>query len=425
MPKIFFKNKFKFSKYTFAQIVFLVANFYAQNSLYTCAAACAYSFFVSVIPIVMMTLASIVWIVRSSPEMIAEVIEYAQQIQYMSYLDVPDFVTRVLEYGHLSFVNIISVVFAVWMARKLFATTMWGMRLIFRNEAKGKAFIYQLIVIAGEVVFVLVAVAVILVLYGMRLLLTLPVFSMIRGHIEWISAKTSLTIVNLVAYSLIFIFVSLVYRFLSRTKPDFRLCVLSSAICTSVFFAVTRIMMFFLNVSHYNLIYGVLSGVMILLLEVYIFFLIFFAGAQFIYVVQFFSTLLIGELYLLPPHDATDMKSVLRRVLFITPDVLMDKDDVIYCARGDVIYNDGDKSDDVYYIAQGAVAINRENEVIHFERGDFFGAVNCLLGSPRDGTAVAITECKLIKFSADTFRYVVEKNPQTAEKALERLTIYK
>lgn len=417
-------KKYRLSKFTLAQVVYLFSSFYVQNSLYTCAAACAYSFFFSVIPIIMITLSILVWLTRSSPSLIAEVISYLQQLQYVNFFDVGAFVERVLAYRQTSWVNVVSVLFAFWMARKLFATTMQGMKLIFRGNIKNRFVINQLIVFAGEVAFVVVATVIILLLFGFRLLLTLPIFSVLRGHLEWIGSRLSVTLVNFVAYLIVFIFVSLVYRFSSRTKPSMKLCVVSSALCTVAFFIVTRIMLLFMNFSNYNLVYGVLASLMILLLEIYIFFLIFFGGAQLIYVVQFFSTLLIGELYLLPPHDTREMKSVLRRILFINPVSLMDKDDVIYCAAGDVIYKDNENSYDVYYIAQGSVVVKLDREFVYFVRGDFFGAVNCLLETPRNGTAVATVECKLIKFNADTFRKVVEKNPKTAEKALKQTSIY-
>lgn len=415
-------NKKKhFTKYTAAQSIFLVADFFIQNSLNNFAAACAYSFFFSIIPIAMITLAILVHVMRASPEIIAHVINHTQA--YSIYFDVAAFIEKIMQGYNITLVNIFSVIFMLWMARKLFATIMQGMEKIFCHSSKQRAGTDQILIFAGEFIFAIVAVVVIITIFAFQLLFKLSFFNLLRPSIERIASALPFTIVNVVAFSLIFIFVFLVYKFGSRTKPSSLLCAVSSAVCATVFFLATRLIGIFLNVR-YNMVYGVLSSIMIILLEIYVFFIIFFACAQLIYVLQFFDSLLVCELYLLPPYETTDIKESLHRILFINPDFLMAEYESISFRSCQTIFYAGDKSRDVYYVAKGSVQVKTDNKIIYYDRGDFFGERNCLLKIPRKGTATATTDCTLIKFEPDTFEKLIEKNPQTLEKAIRQFIAY-
>lgn len=415
------KRKY-FTKYTLAQSIFLIVDFFIQNSLNNFAAACAYSFFFSIIPIAMITVAILVHVMRASPEIIAHVINYTQA--YSTYFDVAQFIEKITSGYNITLVNIFSVIFMLWMARKLFATIMQGMEKIFCHSPKRRASTDQVLIIAGEFIFAIVTVLVIITIFAFQLLFKLSFFNLLRPSLERIASALPFTIVNVVAFSLIFIFVILVYKFGSGTKPKTFLCAISSAICTTSFFLATRLIGIFLNGARYNMIYGVLSSIVIVLLEIYVFFIIFFACAQMIYVMQFFDSLLVCELYLLPPYEVTYMKDAFRRILFINPDFLMAEYEPIFFTDGQIIFHAGDKSQDVYYVAKGSVQVKTEDKIIYYDRGDFFGERNCLLKISRKGTATATGNCTLIKFGPDTFKKLIEKNPKTSEKAIRQFIAY-
>ena len=71
---------------------------------------------------------------------------------------------------------------------------------------------------------------------------------------------------------LLFLATFFTYRFAPGTKPSIKLC-LSTAFCSSgIYFVIQKFLKLFLNMSRYNLVYGVLSNLIVLLLEVFIFF---------------------------------------------------------------------------------------------------------------------------------------------------------
>ena len=161
------------------------------------------------------------------------------------------------------------------------------------------------------------------------------------------------------------------------------------------------------------------------MLDVFIFFTLFFVFAQLMFVYQFFDDLLLGELYLLPKQNAQKPSHVVRRILFIRPDYLLAKDvNVMHCKKGDIIFSPDDTGTDAYYIARGTVQERRQNGFSFYERGDFFGETSCLYQKKRETTATCETNVDLVRIDADTFREVVTKNGEVASKLLGQISTY-
>ena len=225
----------------------------------------------------------------------------------------------------------------------------------------------------------------------------------------------------------IFIVVVLMYKIGSGTKPKFRLCLLSGFVCTVSFWIFRTILHSFINISRYNLIYGVLGNVIVLLLDIFFFFVFFMFFAQYIFVCQFFDELLLGELYLLPKKEDSTFSEKLKRTLFIRPDFLLANQIALtYLAPGEKLYKEGDQNSFAYYILKGCIKLDRSEyeDTLFYYRGDFFGELNCILVKPRSSTATAITDTTLVKIRGKNFRFLVKSNQQVTQKVLKELSEY-
>jgi membrane protein len=408
--------------YMLGQSIYLTTVYYIQNNLYNSAAACAFGFLFSFIPIIMMVLAVLVRILHASPSFINSIFSFTSQ--YRNMFDVQSFVNTLLGYHTFGWVDFLLILFIIWMARKFFATIMQGINRIFHYKAPLRPLFNQFIIFAGELVLVVLSVIIIFVMFTAQQIFTQPALAVLRNQNPHLLGTTSKIFINIFVYLLIFIFVTIAYRFAAGTKPELKLCVISSAVCTVIFFIISKLINFFLNIESYNLIYGVLSNVMILLFEVYIFFTLFLTCAQVIYVLQFFDSLLLGELYLLPERNDTAVISIIKRVLFINPAALMNKDDVVKIEAGGIIYSKDDTTDDSYYVLNGTVVLNRSDNLTYYDKGAFFGEQACILNKPRAGEAKALSDCELIKVPADSFRALLENDARAAEKALSQVSDY-
>ena len=128
----------------------------------------------------------------------------------------------------------------------------------------------------------------------------------------------------------------------------------------------------------------------------------------------------------MPKKEEVNIKSILKRALFIKPDFLLAKDlNVIKIKSGQYIYKKDDNDNSVYYISKGILGISKEtNKIFTVLRGDFFGEVDCILEKNRDSDAIAFTDCEIVKINKDTFLFLIQKNPEAAIKALYHIKSY-
>ena len=210
-----------------------------------------------------------------------------------------------------------------------------------------------------------------------------------------------------------------------RTRPSFFTCMLFAAGSTLSFIVFLKIMNLFINVNKYNVIYGVLSNTIVLLMEVFFFFIIFLFFAQWLFVFQFFDTLLLCELYLLPARDETSLADLSKRLLFIRPDYLLKNElNTIRLKKGDNVYSTGQVGKDAFYVSKGTVRITRLNHVSFADRGCFFGEEACMLRELRNEDATAWTDAEIVRIPEETFFMILDKNPRAASKALSRISNY-
>ena len=415
------RHKKRSAKNTVGQLIYLTASFYARNDLYTCAASCAFGFLFSFIPIVMTVLVVLVHIIHASPEIIDSVLSRVSE--YKTMFDAESFIDGILKVKTFGWIEFVLALFIVWMARKSFAAVMQGMRRIFHKKIKSRVLFNHALAVIGELSLIVIATLIIVLVFALRNLFTLFPFATLPVELPPLFAFSPV-LITVSEFALIFIIVLLAYRYASETKPKLKLCAACSALCTLSFFAAAKLTNEFLNIANYNIIYGVLSGVMIFLFQTYIFFTLFFIFAQVVYIVQFFDPLVLSELYLLPGRDDTKLNSIVKRILFITPSAIMNDVNVENYKAGSVIYAKNDRSDDSYYVVSGVVLINRNGNLSYCDTGSFFGEETCILDQLRTSEAKAETDCKLMKISAEEFRSLLEINHKTAEKALSHISEY-
>lgn len=416
------KNYIKIKLTRFSQMIYLTSIFYLQNNLDSCASACTFGFIFSFIPIIMMILTIFIGILHASPDIVAVISEEIKNLT--NVFDVNKFVENISEGISFSWVNILLAIFIIWMARKLFITIIKSLSSIFNTEVPPRPFINQLLTFAGELCIVIISAVVLFAAFTTRQLFLLPFFQKISFISPILFSYSSNLITNIALYFVLFIFSVFAYKIGTGSKPPIKLCFLCSALCVGMFYIFIFIISFFINKANYNTIYGVLSNLIILLFEVYIFFSLFMFFAQLIYTFQYFDSLLLAELYLIPHHENTNFIDSIKKILFIKPAALMTDEKQIKIKSGEDIYTKDEKTTGIYYLVEGKLQETKQNEIIIHDRGAFFGETELLLNVNRIGTITALTDCILIYFSNDEFLKLIEKNPKAANKAINKLSHY-
>ena len=415
MKKI--RNKQKISLRTIFQNLFISSDLFVTNSLAQSATSCAFGFLFSLLPVLLLILIVVTRILNNNQDILTDFYPYISNfITIEQYASISD---TLIEIKKIGIFEIITVLAIFWISRRFFITVMQVFRKIFRNQTKRKNFLFSIGGIVGEVILI-VGLGIITAI----IITIAPLFRANHFFSIFPNLETGLMqfLVSFGPYFLLFFAVIITYRFAPGTKPKIKLC-LTSGLCTvAVFFVVQKFLKIFLNISRYNLIYGVLSNIIILLLEVNIFFQIFLFFAQYIYVSQFFETLLLGELYLLPKRESQKFFERIKRFLFIKPVKLVNKgENVIHIAKGEVVFEAGCEGCDVYYIVSGFAEIVKKNHVEYANPGSFIGEVSAFLDIPREATVIAQTDLQLVKIKEEDFQTLLQTNPKVTQRLLENV----
>ncbi len=84
---------------------------------------------------------------------------------------------------------------------------------------------------------------------------------------------------------------------------------------------------------------------------------------------------------------------------------------------GERIIRRGERGDAMYFIASGAVEVQRpEDEVVRLGTGEFFGEMALIMRRPRVADVVALGYCRLLMLPRDAFREFLRSHPQLMQQ---------
>lgn len=95
-------------------------------------------------------------------------------------------------------------------------------------------------------------------------------------------------------------------------------------------------------------------------------------------------------------------------------------------AAGDVLFRDGDLATVAYLLQEGRVRLIKrvgamERSLRVLRPGDLFGESALVKGSPRNSTAVAISDGQALALDQSTFQQVLESSPAVGTRVLQQL----
>jgi diguanylate cyclase (GGDEF)-like protein len=96
-------------------------------------------------------------------------------------------------------------------------------------------------------------------------------------------------------------------------------------------------------------------------------------------------------------------------------------------AAGEILFHEGDNGNDMYILADGAVAVSIKlpdgdtREIARFSPGDFFGEMSIFDDAPRSASCQAISRSTLLCLSRHAFSNVMSEHPAIAQKLMYRM----
>lgn len=207
-----------------------------------------------------------------------------------------------------------------------------------------------------------------------------------------------------VPYSITVIFFYFIYRIIPSNKIRPAVALGGSALFALLMEIAKQLFTWYVaNYTRYNVIFGSLGTIVILVIWAFYVALIFLFCAELMSSYQRRDIILL-ERAMLKPHK-NSMKVDER--LFKRFGRAYDK--------GSIIFNEGDNGNEMFYVLSGRVCLEKVSCKVkkifaEMEAGQYFGEMAALIDIRRSATARALEDCHLAVIDSDTFRNLVRES---------------
>jgi membrane protein len=227
------------------------------------------------------------------------------------------------------------------------------------------------------------------------------------------------------SFIIAFLVIFLTYRFVPVKKPTTISSLIGALWCALAIILLQMLFFRFFRVTPFNVIYGVLGSLILMVLWVHFCFVLFFFFAEYVFVSDKIDILVLERMYFFRLKQDVKGKKI-ERFLFRHPKRIFEK----YARRyktGETIFQQGDRGTDIYFIYSGSIGISRTNDGIEhtlatLEEGEVFGEMAYLLNESRTATATANTDSVLIVIMPDAFEELLQVNTTFSRNVIQLLT---
>jgi membrane protein len=404
----------------FLQKISLSVNLFVKNELFNHAGAAAFFFIVSIPPVFLLLIIAFDRFMVSYPEASEILFEFMKNIN--ENLD-----KKLLEKIGLLNINpaalgLFGLLNLLWAGRAILTAIQRGLGIIFPAEKS-----------RPQLVMTVLSFIILSILFATSILITFLSIGLkfFKHLLETDQVMQPFFQIMLpifrqsVPFLIIALLIFLAYRFVPPSRPKTKSSFFSAIGCTLTIYIIHIPFSKFFSVAQYNVIYGILGSLILLVLWVYFSFLLFFFFAELVFVSDNLDVLVLDKMYVLSiNHDIKANK--IEKFLFNHPKWIFDKYAQSYNA-GDIVFREGDNSNDIYFIKQGSINlfrdINGENQTVASVKSKkIFGVTSYLLDEPRTLSAVADADSVLLVINPNLFEELIQVNPSFAWDVIQILS---
>lgn len=376
---------------------------YGSNGDANQAAAVALYTILSAIPLFILTIIVAGYIFSSYPHIQEDIINTIRGFHPYFSEKLLAQLGQIERKGHL--LGWVGLLGLVWLSAMIFNSMEKALNIIFRSQKKRNYFVSKLLAISMIPMGWIVGAVSVAISYAAALLVKQPVE--IGGAIDLsLNAMSGTLLRYVVPYLITVIFFYFVYRVIPTTKIRFSVALAGSAIFALLMEIAKQFFTWYIaNYTRYDVIFGSLEAVVILVIWVFYIALIFLFCAEIMSSYQRRNIILL-ERAMVKPHK-TQMKVDER---------LFKKFGHTY-EKGSIIFNEGDSGNEMFYILSGRVCLERvscqvKKVLAEMEAGQYFGEMAALIDIRRSATARALEDSHLAVIDGDTFRDLVRESQE-------------
>lgn len=395
---------------------------FGKNELANHAAAGAYGFLLSAAPAFLLAALLLSWLLRSSPETAAELLsglgEMGGVINIKSISDSYLSVEKAGLPGLLAGLNLL------WTARLFALSIQRGLRVVFSGSEVRKNHIrnnlmpfgIELAAMIFALLFTLSSKVAMLVIQALGIA---AMFPSLMHILEWVGTLLPVAGLGLLSYT--------AYRLIPIKAPGRKAALKGALLCVGAYWLTSFAFGTLVDTSRYNLVYGALGSLMLLLVNIYFFFLFFFLGSQLAFVMDSYDALLFSRFRRISAAEGFET-SLLEKKLFSSPEAALKK---YLCSfdKGDLIFRKGDKDNSIYFLVSGKTGIylddtneNGLEPIAILESGSFIGEMAYLLGESRSANMRAESDVLALQLPTELFEGILRTDPATSRHVIESLS---
>jgi membrane protein len=362
------------------QCVLITVELFNKNGLANHAAAGAYGFLFSAAPALLIVALFNAQVLQSAPETATALISQMGLISHaFDMRKLSESILSVLEPG---VAGVISVVGLLWAARIFALSLQRGLGVIFPDTgdiSPAKKVTSSVLIEAALILFAFMAV-------------TTFVFSLLAPLLM----------------AGLFVFAG--YTLVPAKAPKRSAALIGTLCCIGFFSAFFLIQQFIFNAEHYYFIYGTMGSLLILLVNVYFFFILFYVGAELTFIMDSLDALLLSR-FIQGARWFASVNGALRKY-------------IRSYEKGAVLFSRGELSQEVYYVLSGDAAVYLDEGVMLalVGQGKLLGEMGSFLSESRSATVKAHTDLRVLVIPSPLFQDVLRFSHDADKKVITILS---
>ena len=417
------------------QRLWITIEFYGKNGLSNHASAGAYGFLLSAPPVLLIISFSAASLLASFPELTAGMFEHIGSL--FGVFDAGDFISGFLSAAAPGLAGFISAIPIFWAARLCALSIQRSFVVIFPGKRQSPLKATALTLGLGAIIIIFLFT--LIMIFGFKFALD------IYGHESFVLAWPFVQfLLNLPPHAFLLPCLALIilvfYRIVPAERPKWRYIIPGTLACMVFFQIFSAGFSMLVSPDRYNLIYGALGTLFLLLVNVYFFFIFFLFGAQFIMVLGASETLLFIRFRqqhsrmtnpgIEQPRKRSNKPGNLLRSkpwdkLFAAPPKPLEK----YIQKyeiGDLIFSRGSQGQEVYYVLSGEAGVYLDdkckNRIALIHEAQFFGEMDSMESEGRSASIKAETSLLVMSLPRELFRSILQTDPDTDKNIIKALS---
>ncbi|MBA4397081.1 MAG: hypothetical protein C0394_06840, partial [Syntrophus sp. (in: bacteria)] len=297
----------------------------------------------------------------------------------------------------------VGIITLIWFSSLIFGAIETAFNMIFRAKSHRSYIFSKLLALAMIPMMWTVGVASVVVTYVATILAQQP--TIFKGEILVLHGFFFRYILP---YLVTVLFFTIVYKVIPHVRISWWNALIGSAIFSSLMEAAKHFFGWYVsNYTSYDVIFGSLQTVVILVIWV------FYVALILLFCAEIISSFQRRDMILLE-------KALLRRGKnqAATDEQMFRKFGRIYL-KDQPIFKEGDHGRNMYYILSGRIRLEKragqvKKVLAELKTGAYFGEMSALIDAPRTASAIASEDCHLATIDGDTFRHLIRESGEVS-----------